>query len=101
MNWISVAAIDRVPPWNVLAFMRLCWTCRVAQVGELLPLVPSIERVVFLCGAAAKPATRDPALAFDEWLDGTDDGARWDGFDEREACGLCYTSVTTAIPRAC
>lgn len=73
--------------------------CRAAQIAELLPQVPSIERVVFFCDAGDLPETPYPALAFDDWLGDVGSDVAWGGFDEREACGLCYTSGTTGNPK--
>lgn len=68
-------------------------------VGQMLPQVPSIEQVVFLCAAADLPRTDYRADAFDDWIapHGTD--FAWGRFDERAACGLCYTSGTTGNPK--
>ena len=73
--------------------------CRATQIAELLPQVPSIERVVFFCDPVDLPETPYPALAFDDWLGDAGEDTRWGGFDERDACGLCYTSGTTGNPK--
>ena len=73
--------------------------CRADQIAELLPQVPSIERVVFFCAREDRPDTPYPALAFDDWLGDVGADAAWGGFDERDACGLCYTSGTTGHPK--
>ena len=68
-------------------------------VAQLLPQVPSIERVIFFCDRASLPETPYPATAFDDWIAGHPAEYRWGGFDERTACGLCYTSGTTGNPK--
>ena len=68
-------------------------------IGELLPQVPTIERVIFLCDAAALPKTDYAATAFDDWAAGEPAEYAWGGFDENTACGLCYTSGTTGNPK--
>ena len=68
-------------------------------IEHLLPAAPGIEKVVFFCDAAGLPDTPYPAVAFDEWIAGCDSDTRWGGFDERAACGLCYTSGTTGNPK--
>lgn len=68
-------------------------------VGQLLPLVPSIEKVVFLCDRGSLPETAFQAVAFDDWIAGRPLDAPWGGFDENTACGLCYTSGTTGNPK--
>ncbi|WP_294189136.1 AMP-binding protein, partial [uncultured Sphingomonas sp.] len=70
-----------------------------ALIGPLLAAAPSIERVVFLCAAADLPATDYPAVAFDDWIAEEPAEYAWGGFDERLACGLCYTSGTTGNPK--
>ena len=73
--------------------------CRAEQIAELLPLAPGIERVIFFCTADALPETPYPAVAFDDWLGNADPDVAWGGFDENQACGLCYTSGTTGNPK--
>ncbi|KTE32230.1 MULTISPECIES: long-chain-fatty-acid--CoA ligase [unclassified Sphingopyxis] len=68
-------------------------------VEELLPQVPSIEKVIFFCDAASLPQTSFPAIAFDDWIAGQTADFDWGGFDENAACGLCYTSGTTGNPK--
>ncbi|MFW2851393.1 long-chain-fatty-acid--CoA ligase [Sphingomonas sp. TX0543] len=68
-------------------------------VGQLLPQAPTIEHVIFLCGAAALPKTDYAATAFEDWVAGEPAEFTWGGFDEKAACGLCYTSGTTGNPK--
>ncbi|QCB55325.1 long-chain-fatty-acid--CoA ligase [Sphingopyxis sp. PAMC25046] len=68
-------------------------------VEELLPQVPSIEKVIFFCDAASMPETSFAAVAFDDWIAGHSDEYDWGGFGENAACGLCYTSGTTGNPK--
>jgi fatty-acyl-CoA synthase len=68
-----------------------------ALAQRLLREVPSLERIVYLCGADALP--EPGALAFDELLAAQPADHPWGGFDERAACGLCYTSGTTGLPK--
>lgn len=68
-------------------------------VGELLPLVPSIEKVVFFCDAGSLPDTPFDAVAFDDWIAPYEGEFAWGDFEENSACGLCYTSGTTGNPK--
>ena len=68
-------------------------------IEGLLAQAPSIERVVFLCDEAERPATPYPAETFDAFIAPFAPEAVWGGFDERLACGLCYTSGTTGNPK--
>jgi fatty-acyl-CoA synthase len=66
---------------------------------QLLPSCPSVETVVFFCGAARMPATSCRALAFEDWISDRPTTAEWGGFPENTAAGLCYTSGTTGDPK--
>ncbi|WP_428681508.1 long-chain-fatty-acid--CoA ligase [Sphingopyxis sp.] len=68
-------------------------------VEELLPQVPSIEKVIFFCDADSLPKTSYPAVSFDDWIAGQPADHAWGDFDENAACGLCYTSGTTGNPK--
>jgi fatty-acyl-CoA synthase len=68
-------------------------------LAELLPQVPTIEKVIFFCDAASMPETSFDAIAFDDWIAGQSADYDWGGFDENAACGLCYTSGTTGNPK--
>lgn len=68
-------------------------------VEELLPQAPSIEKIIFFCAPADMPKTSFDAISFDDWIAGESDEFEWGGFDEKQACGLCYTSGTTGNPK--
>jgi fatty-acyl-CoA synthase len=61
---------------------------------------PGVARWIVLCDAAAMPATRLAGAApFEDWLAEADGDFAWVDGDERDACGLCYTSGTTGDPK--
>jgi fatty-acyl-CoA synthase len=64
----------------------------------ILPLLRTVERVILLADRADVPETTVAATAWDEWLDGAEPGP-WVAVDERAACGMCYTSGTTGMPK--
>lgn len=68
-------------------------------VEQLLPQVPTIERVIFFCDRMSMPDTRFAATAFDDWIAEYPAEFIWGGFGENSACGLCYTSGTTGNPK--
>lgn len=70
-----------------------------ALAARLARDVPTIERIVFLCDTVQMPTLDFPAVAFDDWIAEHAGTAAWGGFDERLACGLCYTSGTTGNPK--
>jgi len=46
------------------------------------------------------PATKlRNAIAYEDWIGEVDSDFAWAEFDERTACGLCYTSGTTGNPK--
>ena len=65
-----------------------------ALVPGLLKAAPTIEKVVYLADTAG-----EDGIAFDDWIADQPAEFAWGGFDEREACGLCYTSGTTGNPK--
>jgi fatty-acyl-CoA synthase len=63
--------------------------------------MPTVERIIVLTdeahlGGAAAP---EGALASETLIERNDANCVWGGFDERTACGLCYTSGTTGNPK--
>ena len=45
------------------------------------------------------PQSSLPMVAYEDFIAGQSTEARWGGFDENTACGLCYTSGTTGDPK--
>jgi acyl-CoA synthetase (AMP-forming)/AMP-acid ligase II len=69
-------------------------------VEEIAPRCPTIELFVCLTDAANLPKANIPNLvAYEEFIEGCDEGFAWREFDEHTACGLCYTSGTTGNPK--
>ncbi len=89
--WIINHAEDRVLMTD-LTFLPL--------VEKLMPKLPTIERYIVLTDAANMPQTTLPnAVAYDAWLEETDDDFAWRPLDENSAAGMCYTSGTTGNPK--
>jgi fatty-acyl-CoA synthase len=60
----------------------------------------SVEKFIILTDVAHMPETRlRNAVAYEEWLKGTDGDFTWKSFDENTAAALCYTSGTTGNPK--
>ncbi|MBC2670740.1 long-chain-fatty-acid--CoA ligase [Novosphingobium piscinae] len=90
---------------------QLAWIARDAGSRVLVldttfvPLVEAIrehlpfEHYVIIADAADMPAKSLGALCYEDWLAAASGPVRWGGFDERSACGLCYTSGTTGDPK--
>ncbi|MEL6258864.1 MAG: long-chain-fatty-acid--CoA ligase, partial [Pseudomonadota bacterium] len=60
----------------------------------------TIELFVVFCDEADLPETSlTNVVAYEAWLEGRSEDTPWGGFDEKTACGLCYTSGTTGNPK--
>jgi len=66
---------------------------------HLLPRCPGVELVVFLNPPLQPVELPIPAVSLEAFVAGHDADAVWGDFDERSACGLCYTSGTTGLPK--
>ena len=72
----------------------------VGLVEKLAPELKTIKGYVILCDRARMPKTTLPnAMCYEELVEAQDDRYEWPTFDERTACGLCYTSGTTGNPK--
>jgi len=74
--------------------------------APFLPIVEGIAphlthtKLFVLLTDGAPPATKLKNLvSYDDFLEGQPTEAKWGGFDENTACGLCYTSGTTGDPK--
>ncbi len=62
--------------------------------------LPSVERIILFADADQTAAAGLPgALSSETLIDTHAADAVWGGFDEKTACGLCYTSGTTGNPK--
>jgi len=74
----------------------------VPLLEALAPLLPRVRGYVILTGEDTMPPTTLPgALCYETLIGGRPTAIDWPLFDEYTASGLCYTSGTTAIPKAC
>jgi len=92
---------------------QIAWICNHAGDKILfldLTFVPIIEKiatqletirtyVIFTDGAHMPQTSLPNAIAYEEYIAGRPLDARWGGFDENTAAGLCYTSGTTGNPK--
>ena len=70
-------------------------------VEKLAPQLKTVKHYVLMSDRAHLPAqTAIPGLlCYEDLLAAQDDQFAWPSFDERTACGLCYTSGTTGNPK--
>ena len=62
--------------------------------------IPSVEHVVVMTDRRhMAEVDLDGALCFEDLVEQNEPDARWGGFDENTAAGLCYTSGTTGAPK--
>ena len=72
----------------------------VPLLEAILPHCPTVERVVVMTDPISMPTTKLPrAECYEAVLEGVSEDCEWGGFDEKTACGLCYTSGTTGNPK--
>ena len=89
--WIANHAEDKVLFFDI-TFTKL--------VEELAPKLPTVKLFVAMTDRAHLPDARIPDLvAYEDFIAAADDDFAWKEFDERTACGLCYTSGTTGNPK--
>ncbi|MBI2754785.1 MAG: fatty-acid--CoA ligase [Betaproteobacteria bacterium] len=70
-------------------------------VEKLAPALKTIRHYVLMTDRAHMPAKSalPGLLCYEELVEAQDDRFEWPSFDERTACGLCYTSGTTGNPK--
>ena len=70
-------------------------------VEKLAPQLKTVARFVLMTDRAHMPATSaiPKLLCYEELVAAEDGRFQWPTFDERTACGLCYTSGTTGNPK--
>jgi acyl-CoA synthetase (AMP-forming)/AMP-acid ligase II len=84
-------AEDRVLFFDI-AFAKL--------VAGIAPKLPTVALYVALTDHVHLPHENIPNLvAYEDFIVGVDDAFAWREFDEKTACGLCYTSGTTGNPK--
>jgi len=69
-------------------------------VAKIAPLVPTVKTFVSLTDRDNIPQVPGvEVVAYEDFIHGHAQDAKWGGFDENTACGLCYTSGTTGDPK--
>ncbi len=78
-------------------FLDLTFVPLIEKIADQLK---TIRRYVIFCDSDHMPDTSlKNAVAYESWISGRETSAEWGNFDERTACGLCYTSGTTGNPK--
>ena len=68
-------------------------------IEAIAPRLETVERFLCLTPRDSMPATTLDCLAWDEFLAHASGDFAWVEGDERDACGVCYTSGTTGAPK--
>ena len=69
-------------------------------VAQLVPKLKTVKLFVALTDREHLPKVKIPRLvAYEDLIAGAKGDFKWKEFDERSACGLCYTSGTTGNPK--
>ncbi|MBC7769411.1 MAG: long-chain-fatty-acid--CoA ligase [Phycisphaerales bacterium] len=68
-------------------------------VEKIAPLLTTVKLYVALTDRDHLPQTSLPVEAYEDFIHGHAQDAKWGGFDENTAAGLCYTSGTTGDPK--
>ena len=69
-------------------------------VARLVPKLKTVKLFVALTDREHLPKAKIPRLvAYEDLIANTKGDFQWKEFDERTACGLCYTSGTTGNPK--
>jgi fatty-acyl-CoA synthase len=69
-------------------------------VAKLAPLLTTVKTYVSLTDRDNGPQVAGvDVVAYEDFIHGHAQIAKWGGFDENTACGLCYTSGTTGDPK--
>jgi len=68
-------------------------------IEKIAPLLKTVNLYVAFTDRAHLPQSSLPMVAYEDFIAGQSTEARWGGFDENTACGLCYTSGTTGDPK--
>jgi fatty-acyl-CoA synthase len=74
--------------------------CYADLVASLVPRLKSVKLYVALTDKEHLPSAKIPRLvAYEDFIANIKGSYEWREFDEKTACGLCYTSGTTGNPK--
>ncbi|HYD88001.1 MAG TPA: long-chain-fatty-acid--CoA ligase [Vitreimonas sp.] len=68
-------------------------------VEKIAPLLKTVTLYVATTDRDHLPPTSLPLIAYEDFIHGHAQEAKWGGFEENTAAGLCYTSGTTGDPK--
>ncbi|MEX2518264.1 MAG: long-chain-fatty-acid--CoA ligase [Paracoccaceae bacterium] len=68
-------------------------------IAAIADRLTTVKDFVVLTDRAHMPDTLPGAICFEDWIEAEDGDFAWVEGDERDACGICYTSGTTGNPK--
>jgi fatty-acyl-CoA synthase len=69
-------------------------------VAQLVPKLKGVKHYIALCDKAHLPKAKIPRMvAYEDLIASVKGDFEWKEVNERDACGLCYTSGTTGNPK--
>ncbi|WP_316015559.1 long-chain-fatty-acid--CoA ligase [Roseobacter sp. HKCCA0434] len=68
-------------------------------IEALMPRLLKVRQVIVLTDRANMPDTALDVLCYEDLVAAEDGDTDWEPGDERDACGICYTSGTTGNPK--
>lgn len=71
----------------------------VPVIAAIRDRLETVRQVIVLTDAAHMPEAPFSLIAYEDWIGAEDGDANWAEGDERDACGICYTSGTTGNPK--
>ena len=75
-------------------------TSFVQILENLEEKIPNVKGIIFLTDKDNMPETSlKNVFCYEDMINAEDDNFSWVKIDERDACGLCYTSGTTGNPK--
>jgi fatty-acyl-CoA synthase len=72
----------------------------VPIIEKVIDQCPLIEKIIILCDKADIPSSKLlNVISYESFLATGEESFEWVQGDEKEACGICYTSGTTGNPK--
>ena len=71
----------------------------VPVIEPIAPLLPTVEAYIILNAPKGFTTSLKNCIDYEELIADAPDHAAWVDVDEKDACGMCYTSGTTGLPK--
>lgn len=71
----------------------------VPLIEPIAALLPTVEAYIILNAPKGFTTSLQPCIDYEELIADAPDDADWIGVEETDACGMCYTSGTTGLPK--